>query len=62
MLALALGVGCATQAPMERHFTDMRRQVEVSCMKTLMDQGLPLMQYGEAMTAHCRNVARQAVR
>jgi hypothetical protein len=57
-----LGQGCAGQSPMDHRLHELRRQVEMGCMRNLMEQGLPLEYFGESMMAHCRNVSRRTVR
>lgn len=62
VVAIVLAAGCAARSPMDRQLAEMRRQVEMGCMKDLMDFGMPLMEYAEAMTTHCRSVANRVVR
>jgi hypothetical protein len=54
--------GCASQSPMEQRLHEMRRQVEMDCMRTLMAQGMPLKYFGESMMTHCREASRRTVR
>lgn len=62
VITFMLAAGCASQTPMERRLAEMRRQVEVACMKQLMDDNLPMIMYAEAMSERCRMVARRTVR
>jgi hypothetical protein len=62
VITFVLAAGCASQTPMQRRLTETRRQVEVACMKQLMDDNLPMIMYAKAMSEHCRMVARRTVR
>jgi hypothetical protein len=59
---ILFGQGCASQSPMDHRLHEVRRQVEMGCMRNLMEQGLPLAHFGESMMAHCRTVSRRTVR
>lgn len=61
ILLLALLGGCASTTGLESAKQDQRRQYEVACMRSLLNQGISLMHNAEAMTNHCRKRAAEIV-
>ncbi len=54
--------GCMEQSGFDREMTKMRRQLEMTCMRSLMNEGHQLMYEAEAMTTYCRGIANRRVR
>ena len=65
LLMMAGVVGCATptsSATLAAGLQDQQRLLEAACVRQLMDQGISLMHHAEAVTNHCRQKAKLAIR
>jgi hypothetical protein len=65
VLMLVSVVECATptsSATLAAGLQQEQRLLETVCVRQLMDQGISLMHHAEAVTNHCRQKAKLAVR